>query len=60
MGEIEALPGVEQPLAPGDVLLAVNGAEVASFEDLYRIAVEMAAARPDARCASTAAARRWS
>ena len=40
MGEIEPLPGVEQPLVPGDVVLAVNGAEVAAFEDLYRIALE--------------------
>ena len=41
VGEIEALPGVEQPLQPGDVLLAVGGTEVASFEDLYRLALEM-------------------
>jgi regulator of sigma E protease len=41
VGEIEALPGVEQPLMPGDVLVAVEGAEVAGFEDLYRRAVEM-------------------
>ena len=40
VGEIEALPGTEQPLAPGDVLLAVNGTEMAAFEDLYRIALE--------------------
>jgi regulator of sigma E protease len=46
VGEIEALPGIEQPLAPGDVLLAANGADVASFEDFYRIALETTPASP--------------
>jgi regulator of sigma E protease len=46
VGEIEALPGIEQPLAPGDVLLAVNGVDVASFEDLYRIALETSPPAP--------------
>jgi len=46
VGEIAALPGVEQPLRPGDVLLAVDGRPVASFEDLYTAAQEMPAAGP--------------
>ncbi len=40
VGEIEPLPGVEQPLVAGDVLVAVNGSDVTAFEDLYRIALE--------------------
>jgi regulator of sigma E protease len=46
LGPIEALPGVEQPLRPGDVILAVNGKPVASFEDVYPIVSEMPAPGP--------------
>ena len=48
IGEIAALPGVEQPLRPGDVLVAVDGRPVAAFEDLYTAAQAMpvAAAMP--------------
>ena len=46
IGSIEALPGVEQPLQTGDVLVAVNGVEVAGFEDLYRAAVAMTTPGP--------------
>ena len=46
IGEIAALPGVEQPLRPGDVLLAVDGRPVAAFEDLYTAAQAMPAAAP--------------
>ncbi|HRO10337.1 RIP metalloprotease RseP [Amaricoccus sp.] len=46
VGEIEPLPGVEQPLRPGDVLLAVGGTEAASLEDLYRHALDMPAPGP--------------
>jgi regulator of sigma E protease len=41
IGSIAALPGVEQPLAPGDVVLAVNGAPAGSFDDVYRAALDM-------------------
>jgi regulator of sigma E protease len=41
VGAIEPLPNVEQPLRPGDVLLAINGEPVAEFVDLYRIAGAM-------------------
>jgi regulator of sigma E protease len=41
IGEIAELPGVAQPLQPGDVLLAVNGAPVDGFEDVYRAAQQM-------------------
>ena len=41
IGEISALPGVEQPLQPGDVVLAVNGTPVDGFEDVYLAAQAM-------------------
>jgi regulator of sigma E protease len=41
VGEVAALPDVEQPLAVGDVLVAVNGAPVTDFGDLYLRAQEM-------------------
>jgi regulator of sigma E protease len=41
IGEVLSLPSVEQPLRPGDVLLAVNGTPVASFEDFYTAAQAM-------------------
>jgi regulator of sigma E protease len=41
IGQIEPVPNVEQPLQPGDVVLAVNGAEIDSFAEIYRIASEM-------------------
>jgi len=41
VGDIEPLPGVEQPLRPGDVLLEANGRPVDSFEDFYLAALDM-------------------
>jgi regulator of sigma E protease len=41
IGGIEALPDIEQPLRPGDVVREVNGVTVEDFEDIYRVAVEM-------------------
>ena len=41
VGEVAALPDVEQPLAVGDVLVAVNGAPVADFERSLRRAQAM-------------------
>jgi regulator of sigma E protease len=41
VGEIAPLPGVEQPLRPGDVLVSVEGRPVAGFEDLYDAAQAM-------------------
>jgi regulator of sigma E protease len=46
VGTIETLPSVEQPLRPGDVLLAVDGQPVAGFDDLYRIAMALPAPAP--------------
>ncbi len=46
LGEIEPLPGIEQPLRPGDVVLEVNGAPVAAFTDIYAAAAEMPAPGP--------------
>ena len=46
IGEIETLPGLEQPLRTGDVLLAVDGVTVAGLQDLYRVASEMPAPGP--------------
>jgi regulator of sigma E protease len=46
VGEIAVLPGVEQPLLPGDVLLALDGAPVASFEEFYAAAQAMPVAGP--------------
>lgn len=41
VGAIAPLPGVDQPLRSGDVLLAVEGRPVAGFEDLYTAAQAM-------------------
>ncbi len=41
IGAISPLPGVEQPLAVGDVILAVNGAPIDSFDDFYRAAAAL-------------------
>ncbi len=46
IGGIEALPGVEQPLRAGDVLLAVNGTPVKGFEDFYAAAEAMPSPGP--------------
>ena len=46
IGTMPALPNVEQPLQPGDVVLAVNGAPIEAFPDIYRIASEMAEPGP--------------
>jgi regulator of sigma E protease len=46
VGEIATLPGVEQPLRPGDVLVAVEGRPVTGFEELYAVAQAMPEARP--------------
>jgi regulator of sigma E protease len=41
IGRIEPLPGAEQPLRPGDVVLEVNGTRVTRFADIYRAAAAM-------------------
>ncbi|PZQ49401.1 MAG: RIP metalloprotease RseP [Rhodovulum sulfidophilum] len=41
LGEIAALPGIEQPLRVGDVVLAVNGTPVTGFADVYTAATTM-------------------
>ena len=41
IGEVTPLPGVEQPLRAGDVVLDVNGKPVASFEDIFTAAQAM-------------------
>jgi regulator of sigma E protease len=46
IGQIEALPNVEQPLRPGDVVLAVNGEPVERFADIYAAATAMEAPAP--------------
>jgi regulator of sigma E protease len=46
LGTIEPLPHVEQPLRPGDVVLAVNGETVETFADIYAEARAMEAPGP--------------
>lgn len=46
LAEIEPLPGVEQPLRAGDVVLEVNGQSVVEFNDIYAAAVAMPAPGP--------------
>jgi regulator of sigma E protease len=46
VGEVLHLPGVEQPVAPGDVVLAVNGTPVTDFADLFVAAQAMPAPGP--------------
>jgi regulator of sigma E protease len=46
LGEIEPLPGVEQPLRAGDLVLEVNGRPVADIRDIYAAAAEMSAPGP--------------
>jgi regulator of sigma E protease len=46
VGEIGVLPGVEQPLLPGDVLLAVDGTPVEDFAGFYRAVVALPAPGP--------------
>jgi regulator of sigma E protease len=41
IGSIEALPNTEQPLQPGDVVLAVNGEPVEDFAGIYAAASVM-------------------
>jgi regulator of sigma E protease len=41
IGSIQPLPNVEQPLLAGDVVLAVNGAPVEAFSDIYEITAAM-------------------
>ncbi len=42
IGQIEALPtAIDQPLRPGDVVLAVNDQPVTGFGDMFEIALEM-------------------
>ena len=41
IGALAPLPGIEQPLRVGDVVLAVNGREVKGFEDVYSAALAM-------------------
>ncbi|HVL20740.1 MAG TPA: site-2 protease family protein, partial [Amaricoccus sp.] len=42
IGEIAPLPGVDQPLHAGDVVLEVDGQPVEGFEDIYARALDMA------------------
>ncbi|CAN5628732.1 RIP metalloprotease RseP [soil metagenome] len=46
IGSIEPMPNVEQPLAPGDEVLAVNGEAVIDFAGIYRAATAMEAPGP--------------
>ena len=46
VGAIATVPGVEQPLREGDVLVEVNGVPAASFEDLYSTALAMETPAP--------------
>jgi len=46
IGEIAPLPGVEQPLHAGDVVLEVDGQPVEGFEDIYARALDMADPAP--------------
>ncbi|MBP7241692.1 RIP metalloprotease RseP [Amaricoccus sp.] len=46
LGEIEALPNVDQPLRPGDLVVAVNGRPVEHIRDIYAAASEMPAPGP--------------
>ncbi len=46
IGTIGTLPGVEQPLLPGDVILEVNGTAVADFAEFYETALDMAPSGP--------------
>lgn len=41
VGQIATLPGASQPLERGDVVRTVNGQTVASFDEVFRIAVDM-------------------
>lgn len=43
VGEIAPLPGVTQPLVPGDVLVSVNGKAANDFGDIFVAAQEMPA-----------------
>jgi regulator of sigma E protease len=46
IGAIEPLPAVEQPLRPGDRVLAVNGEPIEDFAGIYRQAAAMNAPAP--------------
>ncbi len=46
LGAIEPLPGVEQPLRAGDLVLEVNRRAVAEIRDIYLAAAEMPAPGP--------------
>ena len=46
LGPIEPLPGTEQPLRAGDVVIEVNGRPIVDFADVYRAAREMEAPGP--------------
>lgn len=46
IGEIDTLPGVEQPLQVGDVVVEVNGTPVEGFQDIYAVALDMPAPEP--------------
>jgi regulator of sigma E protease len=41
IGEVAVLPGVDQPLRPGDVLVAVNSEKASGFEDIFTAAQAM-------------------
>ncbi len=46
LGPIQPLPGAEQPLREGDILLEANGTPVADFADFYAVARDMPAPGP--------------
>ncbi|MFQ8431665.1 RIP metalloprotease RseP [Amaricoccus sp. W119] len=46
IGGYTDLPGVEQPLRRGDVVLAVNGEAIEGFQDIYAAALDMPAPGP--------------
>ena len=46
IGTVGALPGIEQQLLPGDVVLEVNGTSVEDFSDIYTTALDMTPSGP--------------
>ena len=60
IGEIAALPGVEQPLRPGDVVLAVNGTPVDELRGHLPRRARRCRRRGRCGSSSSATAKRWS
>ncbi|MHA3913360.1 RIP metalloprotease RseP [Halovulum sp. GXIMD14793] len=46
IGEVLELPGVENPLEPGDIIQSVNGKEVATMQAVFEAASEMEVPAP--------------